>query len=242
MTFINSSVIVVDNVGSTVFFDTNQDGPLTINIPAGATGTYTWVVSRAGFTCQTGIFDATGGGARTGAPVPLVRLQPDGRTMFTNQPLPAVNIDFDLSGVEPRAFIDIPDQSVTAQQVLDTVEIALETQPGLEFLARTDCSEITLAELSAGNFLFMGTGYRFRRAAPGDVNATVGAFPISADGVPLDGSNGSVTFLSSSLPEDVAQAVWDYLESNPTIAGSMKDALQKTRDHAKAIDLRTQTI
>ena len=242
MSFFDSSVLVLDDSAAVRFFQTNQNGPVQVSIPAGETGVWTWVVSRAGFTCQTGTFDITGGGVRSAGPTPATRLQASGAMMFTGSVSANVSVTFDLTPAAERCFIDIGDDSVTGQEVLDAVETALTTQEGCQFFAASGCSEVTLANLSAGTFLFMGTGYRIRRRDPADVNATVGAFVISVDGVPVDGANGSVTFLSSSTSQDVAAAVWNYLESNSTVPDSMKDALQTSRDHGRASDAQTQPV
>lgn len=233
MAFTNSSVLILDDTATVHSFQTGQDSPVAVSIPAGSTGTWTWVVSRAGHSTQLGTFDTTGGGFDTASPTPTQRLQPSGTPMFTGTIDPNIQIVFDLQPGNQRCFIDIADASVSAQAVLDAVETALETQEGCEFLAVTSGSEIGLASLSAGNFLFMGTGYRFRRAAVGDVNATVGAFALSVDGAPTDGVNGSVSFLSASLTADeIATAVWDSLRTAHIVDGSMGQAQSRTLSQA----------
>jgi hypothetical protein len=212
MSFSNSSVIVLTDAGAVHQFDTAQSSPYSITFPAGSTGTWTWIVSRAGYTCQSGTFDASTGGLVSASPSPTVRLQPNGSNMYTGTTDALVSISFDLTSGLERCFIDIGNGTPDINAIMDEIEDALETEDGCRFLAATACAECTLAELAAGDFLFMGTGYRVRRASAGDINATVPAFCISVDGLVVDGANGGVAFLSSNLSaSDVADAVWGYI-------------------------------
>lgn len=232
MSFLSASVILVDDAGNTVDFKTNQNSPVSFPIPAGSTGIWTWVVSKAGFSCQTGTIDASTGGVYSNIADPVPLRQPNGTAMFTGSTSPLVDVSF--SG--DICFIDIGDGSVGGQAVIDEVEVALETQAGCEFLAARMCSAISYINLSAGNFLFLGEGYRIRRRSPADVNALVSAFAISNENIVVDGSNGGVSFLSSNL-EQIASSVWDYLKSENTLDGSMKDLLQGTSRNAKLIPI-----
>jgi len=215
-------MLVLDDTGATNTFATGVSSPQSVAIPAGATGTWTWVVSRAGYSSQIGTIAASGGGSFSASPAPTQRLQPSGVAMYTGTTDANLAISFDLStpGSE-RCFIDIGNATVSPQTILDEVEDALETEDGGKFLAATSGAECTFAGLAAGDFLFMGTGYRIRRASAGDSNATVAAFVISSDGVVVDNTNGDVAFLSSNLNADaVASAVWDALLSDHAVASS----------------------
>lgn len=249
MSFANSSVLVLTDAGVTHSYQTGQSSPLSVAIPAGSTGTWTWVVSREGYACQAGTFDTAGGGLTSVAPISTQRLQANGSVMYTANLTADVSIAFDLTLGAERCFIDVGDASVSAQSILDEVELALISEDGCKFLAATSCSEVTLAELPAGNFLLMGTGYRIRRRNASDVNATVEAFSISADGTPVDGANGSVTFLSASLTADqLSAAVWDKLLTDISAVGSIGELLKTnidgqislTSDHARAANSQTQ--
>lgn len=239
MSFSNSSVIVVDNLGAVFDFQTNQSSPYEITFPAGSTGIWTWVVSRAGYTCQSGTFDAALGGLVSASPQPEIRLQPNGSTMYEGTTDANLSISFDLTtpGSE-RCFINIGNATVGIQAIIDEIEGALESQDGCRFLVATNCSECSIAELASGNFLFMGAGYRIRRAAPGDVNATVSAFCISSDGVVVDGINGDVAFISSNLTAaEVGEAVWDSLLASHTVPSSFGSFVKTL-----ALELTSQSI
>lgn len=198
MSFSNSSILVLNDTGTTESYLTNQSSPLSINIPSGSTGTWTWVVSRAGYSSQLGTFDTTGGGVDSASPTPAVRLTPTGSNMYTASSDTNVTIVFDLSIGNEKCFIDIGDGSVSPQAIIDEIEVALETEDGCKFLASSGGSESSIAILAGQTYLLLGTQYRVRRETVGDANASVESFVISADGTPLDGVNGGVQFLTSS--------------------------------------------
>ena len=228
MAFTDSSVLIATNTGAVHSFQTAQASPVSINFPASATGTWSWIVSRPGYTCQSGTFDATNGGLISITPAPTARLQPSGALMYTGSNSVDLSISFSLTAGAERCFINIGDATVSPQAILDELEDALVTEDGCRFLSATRCSEATFASLAAGNFLFLGTGYRIRRAAVANSNATVGAFCISADGQVVDNTFGDVAFLSSNLDiTGVASAVWDGLLTSHTTNNSFA-ALIKT--------------
>jgi hypothetical protein len=239
MSFINSSVLVLDDTGAVHDYQASVSSPITIGIPAGASGFWTWVLSRAGFTKLVQTFDATGGGNFEANTNQQQRQQPSGVAMFTGSVDGNLTVSFDLSNpAQPRCFIDVGDATVHPQAILDEVETALETQDGCRFLALTNGAVVDYASLPAGEFLFMDTGYRIRRAAIGDVNATVGAFVVSADGVVVDSANGSVTFLSSPLTSsDVALAVWGANRADFDDPGTTGRALRTINENVKKASL-----
>lgn len=214
MTFVNSSIILIDDVGDTRDYRANVDSPVSFIIPQGSTGTWTWVVDKEGFTCQSGSIDATTGGLYTNSANPIQLIQPNGTPMYTGTTSPLLDVSF----AGDKCFIDIGNGRVTGQEVHNEVENALVTQAGCEFLAKNNCSIVTFIALSAGNFLFLGQGFRIRRRSPSDVNALVAAFAVPIDGVVVDGANGGVSFLSSNV-EELSQAVWEY--SQRTLNGPL---------------------
>jgi len=60
---------------------------------------------------------------------------------------------------------------------------------------------------------------------------------IRADSLQIIRENGGGNVANVDL---IAEAVWDYLESNTTVQNSMKDFLQKAKDHAKAANMQTK--
>lgn len=239
--FTESSVYwITYNEDSNSSYQTEQDGPLSVAIPAGLDSEpprVDWVVSRAGQSKIVGSFDPTGGGVTSANVSPTTLTQPDGTTLYTGSSSSAVDVSFSGS----ICYIDINNFAVSAQAIIDKIEDALETRDGCNFLVDTGGSQSILAVIGGQTYLLLGTGYRLRRQREEYVNATVNAFVVSADGTPVDGTNGSVQLLqsldSSSL---TAEQVWSYLESENTISNSMKDILQKTRDHARATNMQTQ--
>lgn len=101
-------------------------------------------------------------------------------------------------------FIELVEQVQELEVTL--VEVALVTANGMKWLAsgKGDLSQFNSA---AGDFLFMGSGWRLRRASSGDANATLQAFAQSTDGTPVDEVNGPVRYLTSDSPTAIAAAV-----------------------------------
>ena len=207
MAFTNSSVLVLTDTNTTYSYQTEQSSPISVAIPAGSTGTWKWVVSREGYSTQIGTFDTTGGGLDEASPTPSILTQANGATLFTGSTSAIINIVFDLTVGNEICYIDIADGSVTAQQVIDEIETALLTEDGCKFLYARSGSQSTYSILAGQTYLLLGSGYRIRRESTSDVNASIEAFVISADGIPLDGVNGGVQFLISSGL--TAQQVYD---------------------------------
>ncbi len=229
-----SSVLQIQNVpaGSTVYVEDNSDtqqdyvtsfagGTYSLSIPNTATGTWTYVVKQPGYDESVGSFDPVGGFYTFNTNL-IQKRQPDGTVMYTGTTSPLIDIEF--TGTS-QLNIDIADGLVSSQAVIDEVEQGLTTADGMAWLAAGG-GDIAIANLSAGNFIFMEDNIRFRRNAAGDVNATVNAFPISTQGVATDGVNGGVIFLSSSAEEDIAAAVWNRLTADHVVAGSFGKLVQ----------------
>jgi hypothetical protein len=80
---------------------------------------------------------------------------------------------------------------------------------------KSDTSQFNSA---GGDYLFLSTGWRLRRASAGDANATLNAFAVSADGTVVDDVNGGVQFLNSDSPTAIAAAVWAYATRTLTVS------------------------
>lgn len=229
MSFTNSSVLIYNNATNTVVdFQTNQATPLSVSLPGSQNGVaLEYVISRAGFNALRGSF--TGGGAIDISATPSERKTASGSNLFTGSSSPNVTINFDLTSGSETCFIDIGNGSVTAQQIVDELETALETQDGCQFLIERAGSQCTLEVLAGQTYLLLGTQYRVRRENTGDVNAAIEAFVISADGTPLDGANGGVQFLTTT-ETNVGQEVWDYLLADANLAGSFGELIRTNID------------
>jgi hypothetical protein len=119
---------------------------------------------------------------------------------------------------------------------VDEIEDALETEDGCKFLAETSGSTSIQAVLAGQTYLLLGQNYRLRRATAGDVNASVDAYVISADGVPLDGANGGIQFL---IAQDLEKEIWGALTADNNTAGSFGKLLIDTLDSAISSRLAT---
>ena len=93
----NSSILVLTNTGTTHSFQTAQSSPVSVSIPSGSTGIWTWVVSREGYSTQIGTFDVTGGGVDSASPTPQLLKQANGTALFTGSSTALVSIAFDLT-------------------------------------------------------------------------------------------------------------------------------------------------
>jgi len=237
MAFTNSSTLILNDSDVTHDYQTSQSSPLSVNIPSGASGTWEYVVSRAGYEQINGEFNPSGGGTFNFPISQTQRLQPNGDPMYTGTTSSLVAVSFDVSDPgDPFCYIDIGDGQADAQAVIDEIEDALETEDGCKFLAFTDGSQVTFANLSAGTFLFMGTKYRLRALAGGQANTAVGAFVISTDGTPVDGSNGSVAFLSANntdWTDEEREQIRDAMGVDGTKTTSVGGVLQDTYKEAK---------
>jgi hypothetical protein len=223
MAFSNSSVLIYDNAANVVVsFEAAQSTPYGVVVGAAYEGvTLDYVISRAGYTKALGQF--VGGGAISLSSTPIERLDPDGTPTYTGTTSADITISFSFSPV--RCFVNIGDAAVSSQTIVDEIEDALATEDGCRFLAETNGSTCIQAVLAGQTYLLLGQNYRLRRATAGDVNAAVDAYVISADGVPLDGANGGIQFLTA---QDIEKEVWGALTADNTTPGSFGKILIDT--------------
>jgi hypothetical protein len=71
-------------------------------------------------------------------------------------------------------------------------------------------SDLAIFNSGGGDYLFMSDDWRLKRASVGDANATIQAFVSSSQGAIVDGTNGSVQFITSDTPAAIAAAVWAH--------------------------------
>jgi hypothetical protein len=235
MAFSNSSVLIYNNSSNTVVsFESAQSTPYSVIVGAAYEGVMLdYVISRAGYTKSLGQF--VGGGAISLASTPIERKDPDGTPAYTGTTSANITINFAFSP-SVCCFIDIGNDSVSSQTIVDEIEDALETEDGCKFLAETSGSTSIQAVLAGQTYLLLGQNYRLRRATAGDVNASVDAYVISADGVPLDGANGGIQFL---IAQDLEKEIWGALTADNNTAGSFGKLLIDTLDSAISSRLAT---
>lgn len=200
---LGSKIIVIDNAGNVIDYVTSSGASYTLNIPPGTTGTWKWVVKAPGYEHAKGTFIPSVDAQTTVSPTLVKKVNPDGSDMYQGTTSSLVSVSFSAL---TTAFIDIGNGTAPLQAVFDESEDALCTQAGMGWLAanRDDLSQFNSA---GGDFLFLTSGWRLRRASPGDTNATIQAFVQSVDGQPVDESNGPVRFLASDSPTAIAAAV-----------------------------------
>lgn len=198
------AVYVKDNAGAQFDYQASVTGTYEKIVPFGSTGAWQVVTKVKGYRHAYFNFTASTGGNFISTPSMPQKLNADGSVMYQGTTTIYAAVSF--AGTT-QANIDIADGTAGLQAIFDETEDALVTNDGMIWLAsgKSDCSQFNSA---GGDYLFMSTGWRLRRAAVGDVNATVNAFVIGADGTIVDGVNGGVQFLTSDSPTAIASAVW----------------------------------
>lgn len=186
-------------------------------------GLWTYAGRKTGYSSAVGDFSVAGGG-RVNIQINMGQiLQPDGTAMFTNTTVPAsLLVDWTTSG-DGTPRIRLGNQTYTTQEVYNATDIAMSTLDGLKWLA-SGKSDIRIATLFAGSFLFLSTGWRFMESAAGNTNATVNGFSISVDDQSIDGSLGPVSLASipTAIPESdlvKLRETWDLVTNyiNPGV-------------------------
>lgn len=216
----DASVYVDDNADAEVDYQSSVTGSYSLIIPFGSTGAWSAVVKQAGYRHAVFNFTASDGGSFSWTPAQPEKLNPDGTSMYQGTTSSLVSVSFNGT---TQANIDIGNGSAGLQATFDETEDALLTNDGMAWLAsgKSDCSQFNSA---GGDYLFMSTGWRLRRASAGDVNATMNSFVVSADGIVVDGVNGGVQFLTSDSPTAIASAVWAF--ASRTLTGGAGNSIK----------------
>lgn len=201
-----TAVYVADSAGAQVSYVASSGTSYTLNIAPGATGTWTWVTKRRGYEHSMGTFNPVGLTAKS--PSSAQKLLPDGSPMYAGTTSSLVDVSFGAN-----AFIDIGNGAASLQAIFDETEQGLTTSDGMSWLA-TGGDDIAQFNSGSGDFLFLTRGWRLRRRSVGDIGAQVQAFAQSSEGVPVDGVNGSVSFLTSDSPAAIAAAVQALLAAD----------------------------
>ncbi len=225
----DNALYVIKEDGTKYLYDDTQTGDYTITIPKSYENeTWKAVINKAGYQPQVASFTISAGIA-VNINTNLIKIKtPDGSDMFQNQTSNLVTVEFNGS---TQANIDIGDGIAPLQATYDETERALQTEAGMFWLAsgKGACSMFNSA---SGDYLFMPSGWRLRRRDAGDANATLQAFAQSQDGIVVDDINGSVAFLTSDSPQQIAEAVWKALKAVDYGEGTMGETLKDIEDYS----------
>lgn len=227
-----ASVAVYDNSGTQVDFVSSSPSTYSKFLTLANTGTWKYIIKKAGYTPHIATFDANDLVDVTAAVTQ--KLNSDGTVAYTGTTSLLGAISFDTT---VQANIDISNGTFPLQAALDEAEVAMTTSSGMNWLA-AGLSEISIFNSSGGDFIFLPTKWRLRRASAGDVNATLAAFALSADGTPVDGVNGSVAFLASDSPTAIASAVWSALLTYNNDANTFGKRIQELLTENNFIGLK----
>ena len=231
---IEDSAVYLTN-GDESFFESNFTGDYTRAISK--TGTentlWTWVVSRAGYDKVAGRFRA---GSDFSQEITYSRKIDFGSGLPAYTGLASGNVSFSLvDGTIIAEFIG----DMTAPYFFDGLEMFLETEDGCKWIARNRSAiSLRIGTAFAGEILVVPGDLVFQSRTSGSKNLS--AFVITEKNNIDRSLFGSVVFNKSETSDEISGAVWDYLESNPNVSGSMKEVLEKARSHALAANLQTQ--
>lgn len=196
-----ANVLLLDGAGDVFGNYVAVSGTHKILLPFASSGTWTWVVKRAGYEHAVGTFDPSLGGVTDARPSTPQKVTPEGQPMFTAAPSALVTVN-----IGNEAEVSIGDGMASLQGTFDAIEISLMTLNGMRWIAGggDDCSIFNSA---GGDYLFLTAGWRLKRDSIMSSNAGINAFVVSTEGVPVDESNGPVRFLTSDATTSIAAAV-----------------------------------
>ena len=196
-----ANVLLLDGAGDVFGNYVAVSGTHKILLPFASSGTWTWVVKRAGYEHAVGTFDPSLGGVTDARPSTPQKVTPEGQPMFTAAPSALVTVN-----IGDEAAVSIGDGMASLQGTFDAIEISLMTLNGMRWIAGggDDCSIFNSA---GGDYLFLTAGWRLKRDSIMSSNAGINAFVVSTEGVPVDESNGPVRFLTSDATTSIAAAV-----------------------------------
>jgi hypothetical protein len=204
-----ATVAVYDGTGARVDYQPSVTGTYTYALPFGSTGTWRWVVKRVGREHASQTFLPSSGSAFTASPSLPQKLNPDGSAMYQGTTSTRITV---VIPDTTNAYLDIGNGAPSLQAIFDESEQALITQAGMDWLG-SGKDDISVFNGSSGDFLFLTAGWRIRRRAPGDSNATVPAFVQSTDGEFIDEVNGPVQYQTSDQASVIAAAVLAQLQA-----------------------------
>lgn len=229
-------VRVADGAGSPLSCANGLTGAQGYVIPFGSTGTWTWVVHAPGYQPATGNFLPANGGVVAVSPSPAQVQTPDGDPMYQGTSSPLVQVT--VATWPTPIYLDIGDGEPPLQAIYDELEAALYSCEGRAwFVAGGGSARIFNADGST-DWLFLTSKIRVRRWNAGDAGAAVPAALTSADGIPIDESNGPVRSYTTDTPQAVALAVRTELAAELakiaalsfTVAGQVDANIQYVND------------
>lgn len=178
-------------------------------------GLWTYATKKTGYEHQVGQFSVAGGG-RVDIQIGMGEIkQPNGEAMYGGSATPTgLSVDW-TTAVDGTPRIKLGDQAYNVMEVYDEVDRSMSSLDGMKWLA-DGYSDVRIATLPGGNYIFLTTGWRFMESAVGNSNAAINAFSISEDAQSVDNVNGPVSLISSTsalADDDLAKLreTWQWL-------------------------------
>jgi hypothetical protein len=198
-----ANIRIYDDTNTEVDQDINSSGPFQYTTPNGATGTYGYVINLRGYFPIIGTFDPSANDISINGTLTEKKLS-NGTSMYQ------VGLSDYLSVTTSGGFmyLDFDNGSVSVQEAFTEVEEYLETADGMKYLYEGG-GEVSIALLSVGSFLFLGTNIRLRNDGA-HVNATLNGYAESQDGIVVSGAN-SILYNTISPSSQIAAhqgSVW----------------------------------
>ncbi|MCJ8335158.1 MAG: hypothetical protein MJH10_13045 [Epibacterium sp.] len=192
----DSFIEIYDDTGTSVQRYTNITGSQVYQVPQGSTGTWTYVIDRAGYQPIRGAFSATGSDVVVGGELAqLVRT--DGEVMYSGTSNSLVSVDYDY--VTPQATIRIGNGSATPQEVFDQVENSLITTDGMRWQNEYGTLIRWQFLLGSGPTINMESSWRIGRLTVTDSESAISGVVTSQDGVVRETDRGEVQLIQQVI-------------------------------------------
>lgn len=228
---------VYDNTNS---FVSSGTGNHTINHTDGVdVGTWTIVIHRLGYVAEIISWTSDDGSTNVYTAAPTQLLRPEGGTAYSGGS--TVGLTTFRNGSD-RIQTNIDNTQHSPQELVDAQQDFLHTVAGLDFVFDTGIVSAPIwGSLSGITYFLNITGFEYDSIAGATPESGVAALLVSsASHSNVLTTNGGTVF--GGATGLTAEDIWNYLQTETTVPGSMKAVLQTVNDHARATDAQTQPV
>lgn len=226
---------IYDDANSLV---TSGSDNIIYNNAASDTGTWSIVLHRLGHIAEIVTWVANDGSANTFTFSPTQLLRPEGGPVYSGGSTTGLVA---LRNGDDYLEVQVPNESVTTQQVVDAQQNFLHTAAGLDLIFDTGRTSAPVwGTLSGITFMLSIEGYQYDSTSGSTPESSVSSILVSsATHLNVRTDNAGTNFAATSTvdPTSLAQAVWDYLVANAITPGSTGAALTTINDGIKAASI-----